>query len=155
MERNRKKKVKERKTVKRSLIKENKRHRESSSSESSIDVVPDDSSDDEESFQVINLLSPEDNVSVNEFVLVKFILERSADIYYVAKIISIKHEEYEVKFLRRKGNSNSFIFPVVEDVSVIERKDLAAILPCCSQKGTARTASVFKFNFNFSSLNVR
>ncbi|KAF2904734.1 hypothetical protein ILUMI_01449 [Ignelater luminosus] len=56
------KSVKEKKPVQRSLTKENKKRRQdSSSNESSVDVVVSNSSDDEESFQKeINLISPDD-----------------------------------------------------------------------------------------------
>ena len=74
--------------------------------------------------------------------------------YYIGKIISLQDADFVVKFLRKKAN-NSFQFPDVDDISVIAKKDIAAVLPTPISKGTSRTSNVFKFNVNFSFLNVR
>lgn len=91
---------------------------------------------------------------MGNFVLVKFLVLKK-DIFYVGQITSFQNEEYEIKFLRRQRNTSSFLFPTVEDISVVEKKDIAAVLPFSSTHGTARTSSVFKFNVNFANLNVR
>lgn len=147
LEKTRKKDVKKSKTVKRNLLRQD--------SESSIEIPQNDtSSEDESSGEDITYISEEHPISLDSFVLIKFI-SKSSKIYYIGKVIAIENNEFEVQFLRRKGVSNRFIFPNIVDCSVIERKDIVAILKCNNQKGTARTCSVYQFNFNFCGINVR
>lgn len=156
-ERNRKNSLKQKKaSVKRDLMVVGKKRNISTSSESSTEVVLQDSSDDddEDFFEDLKLISDNANIAIGNFVLVKFNGSK-VEIFYAGKIISFKDEEYEITFLRRQRNTNSFSFPTVEDISAIEKKDIVAVLPLSSTHGTARTSSVFKFNVNFSDLNVR
>lgn len=104
--------------------------------------------------KISKLISNSENIFVGNFALVKFLASKK-EIFYVGQITSLQDEEYEIKFLRRKRNTNSFLFPTVEDISVVQKKDIAAVLPSSSSHGIARTSSVFKFNVNFSNINVR
>lgn len=153
-EKKRKPSLKEKITVKRNLLKVDKKRNISTSSESSIDIPLNDSSDEENYWEDIKLISEGDTVTVGNFVLVKFFVSK-LEIFYIGQILSLQDEEYEVKFLRRRGGSNCFVFPNVDDISTIGRKDIAAVLPFSVSRGTARTTSVYKFNANFSSLNIR
>lgn len=144
------------KSVKRSLVPSAKKRHDSTSSESSVRsnvYIPEESSGDEDFWENLKMLSEEDKISVGNFVLVKFIANKT-EVYYVGKVISID-KEYEVKFLRRKGKSDCFLFPDVDDISTVPLNDIVAILPHSTAQGTSRTSCVYKFNINFSSLNVR
>lgn len=61
-------------------------------------------------------------VNVNDFVVVKFLGKRSIK-NYIGLIISKEDHEYTVKYLRR-STEKKFIFPVIEDTSVIEEADI-------------------------------
>lgn len=155
-ERKRKVSLKQKKaSVKKDLITVGKKRNISTSSESSTEVVLQDrSSDDDEDFEDLRLISDSVNIDVGNFVLVKFLVPNK-EIFYVGEITSLQEEDYEIKFLRRKGSTNSFLFPTVEDISIVQKRDVVAVLPPSSSHGTARTSSVFKFNVNFSTLNIR
>lgn len=86
--------------------------------------------------------------------LVSFKSHKS-DVHYMGKVMSIRNNEYEIKYLRRRGNSNYFVFPDIDDWSLVNKEDIVAIVPCFDEKRTLRTSSVFKFNFNFDSIKVR
>lgn len=137
------------------MTKRNTRKRNvSTSSDSSVEVLIDESSDDE-IMDEMNMISEQDTISPDDFVLVKFLVAKKMEIYYVGKVISLQDKDYEVKFLRRKGDSNSFLFPDVDDIAIIERKDVVALLPFSASQGTSRTSNVYRFNLNFSGFNIR
>ncbi|KAF2892675.1 hypothetical protein ILUMI_13497 [Ignelater luminosus] len=70
---------------------------------------------------------------LNNFVLVKFAIKRSdAHLFYVGRVLTISEnpKEFCVSFLRRSNKmSNSFIYPTVEDESMVMKADIAMILP--------------------------
>ena len=124
----------------------------SSSSESDISLneVNSDSGDDLEDFEPIT----SDEFKVGMFVLIQF-PGKAAVIHYIGCIQKIHPTSLLIKFLRRKGNSHNFVYPDVEDVSEVDFADVLAKLEAPSQTGTARCASIFTFNYNFSSLTVK
>jgi hypothetical protein len=81
---------------------------------------------DEES---IKELTDDQEISTNDYVLVKFPSKKNV-IYYIGKIQQIVDmDEYQVKFLRRKSSYLKFFYPDVDDVSEVNRQDIFAILP--------------------------
>ncbi|KAF5300841.1 hypothetical protein FQA39_LY10963 [Lamprigera yunnana] len=104
----------------RNLVKTDKKRIISTSSEYSVEIELDDSSEEDGFLEEMKQIGEEDTINV--------------EIYYVGKIISFHGEDYEVKFLQRKEQSNCFLFPHLDDISTIEKKDVAAILPFQSLK---------------------
>lgn len=76
-------------------------------------------------------------------------------IHYVGKVELVNSPLLTVKFMRRKGCGQTFLFPNVEDVSEVDSSDVVAKMHMPLQTGTARTAKIFTFNYNFSSLIVK
>ncbi|KAK5647416.1 hypothetical protein RI129_002308 [Pyrocoelia pectoralis] len=99
--------------------------------------------------------SLEGEIETGDFVLVKF-LAKTTSIHYVGRIEQINSPvSFTVKFMRRKGCSHTFIFPTVEDISDADISSIVARLHPPTQTGTARTSSIFTFNYRFSNLNVK
>lgn len=91
------------------------------------------------------------DLAIGDFILVKFKGKKMV-IHYAARISAINGEEYEVSYLRRKGSSSKFVFPLEEDSSCITKDDVVLKLPppqC--HGGTQRTSSIFYFSINFDS----
>lgn len=108
------------------------------------DWVPDD--------EVENSIVTKEDISEGKFVLIKF----PRKIFYVAKIIGVSDDEFEVSFLRKSLKfSNCFLFPNVADISFITLNDIAMILPEPVPGTTKRQSTMYKFGINFSSVNVR
>lgn len=133
-----------------------------SSSDSDVSMEIGHTSDDtdflinsDEELQSLPKLHIDTKFNVGDFVLVKF-HSKLASCYYIGQIIkSLEELEFEVKFLRRKDKSNTFVFPIVEDVSNVNRGDIVAFLSRADKNSTARTSSLFNFNYNFEEVNVR
>ena len=126
-----------------------------SSSSSENDSFPDDNSSDDISDECNDIEEFDDeNLDKGDFVLVRFPLKTKM-IHYIGQILSINNETLEVKFLRRKGLSNTFKFPDVEDISNVDKDDILSKLSTPLTSGTARTALCFKFPYNFSNLTVK
>lgn len=96
-----------------------------------------------------------DVLKIEDFVLVKFMGKSSSEIFYVGVIVqAYNFSDFGVKFLRKNGNY--FVFPLIDDISQISRKDIFAIIPKPNEiAGTSRAASRFVFNTDFSKFNVR
>lgn len=145
----RKQSLKLSKSTKRKLVPEIEDERESDLSLELIDSDNDSSLDEwpisMEKHFVIN---------VHDFVLTKFSTKTST-MYYIGQVLAKELNQYEIKFLRRKNNSTTFAFPLVDDILNIERDDIVMVLPTPQNSGTARTASLYKFQFNFKGWNVR
>lgn len=162
LEKKRKQGVKKNKVVKKDLFaktskpeeptKIKKSNKESSSSDSdvSLDEVYSRSSDDLEQFETVS----NGEFEIGDFLLVKF-PTKSLVIHYVGRVEKVKSTLLTIKFMRRKGCGQIFLFPNVEDVSEVDSSDVVAKLHTPLQTGTARTASIFTFNYDFSSLNVK
>ncbi|CAG9764577.1 unnamed protein product [Ceutorhynchus assimilis] len=121
---------------------------ESSSSESENDIHLDDSGDNE-SFES---LQDDDEVNINSYILVKFLV-KTASIYYVGIVVdNISDKKFKVKYLRRRGNSNKFYFPQIEDIETCEQSDIYAKLRIYSK---ARRDSTLTFYHNFEGINVK
>lgn len=123
----------------------------SSDSDASLDEVYSRSSSDLEEFEALSNSDFENG----DFVLVKF-PTKTTIIHYIGRVENnINDHLLSIKFMRRKGNGQTFVFPDVEDVTEIDSLDIVAKLHTPSQTGTARTASIYTFNYNFSNLVVK
>lgn len=92
---------------------------------------------------------------VGDFVMVKFATKLTI-CCYIGRILKITEDsEYEINFLRRKNTSNTFIHPLVEDISIVNENDIISVLSKATKLSTARTSSLYTFNYNFEGLNVR
>ncbi|KAG5898716.1 hypothetical protein JTB14_020910 [Gonioctena quinquepunctata] len=83
--------------------------------------------------------SDDDIMNENDFVLVKFCTKVEV-IYYIARVISAK--------------STELFYPLVDDISIVERDDIVLKLPEPNSAKTARTASLLLFYINLSGFDV-
>lgn len=126
---------------------------DSSESDNSIQLTDTDDSGDL-TMEEFPLLESGELVTQRDFVIVKF-PTKSTLVYYIGQVLSVSGTNIKVNFLRRKNNSNTFVFPPIEDTSVVERDDILSILPRATNAGTARTANLYTFNFNLKGWNIR
>ncbi|KAK4886484.1 hypothetical protein RN001_002755 [Aquatica leii] len=93
------------------------------------------------------------DISAQSFVLVKFPTKKTCK-YYVGKVLKkISNQEYKINFLRKQGNA--FVFPIVEDASIVLVKDIELHLPDPNLSGgTARTSTTYRFAIDMSLYNV-
>lgn len=95
------------------------------------------------------------NISVSDYVLVKFAGKKSF-IYYVGQIeVKNTESEFSVKYLRKKTDCSKFYFPEQVDSSIIDISDVCFILPqptFCG--GTVRAATLLSFPVELSDYNV-
>ncbi|KAJ8897007.1 hypothetical protein PR048_002353 [Dryococelus australis] len=66
-------------------------------------------------------------IEIGDFLMVKFTDTKDNAVFYVGQVQVKGNEEYEVKYLREKGNK--FVFPDVDDISVVPRQDIFSKLP--------------------------
>ena len=70
------------------------------------------------------------NYRQNDYVIVKFLGRKNQIQHYIGIIQAEEHpNDYVIKFFRRMGDSNKFITPLLEDVSLVEKKDIVNLLP--------------------------
>ncbi|XP_041371560.1 uncharacterized protein LOC121385091 [Gigantopelta aegis] len=79
-------------------------------------------------------LGHSERLKKDDFALVRFQTEKNREIHYtgeVQEIIIVEDDvEYEIMFMRRSSKrSYIFNFPIIDDVSDIEAKDIVAVLP--------------------------
>lgn len=84
-----------------------------------------------------------------DYILVKFETGSKRILHYVAQILDIDDDDYEVKWLKRSNKRDSFI-PDTCNISSVAQPDVVARLPQPSMVGAAKRSS-FKFDFDFSS----
>lgn len=75
--------------------------------------------------------------------------------FYIGQVIEIDGDSYQVEFLGRKRNSTRFHFPIIDDIAIVQVNDIEARLAQPQKAGTARTQSLFLFNYNFQLMDVR
>lgn len=86
-------------------------------------------SDDFSDLENVHFITDDDEIHQNDFVLVKFSLKMSVS-YYVGKVIeSLNLNEFQIKYLRRKVPGYKFYYPLVDDISTVDRSDLVLKLP--------------------------
>lgn len=76
---------------------------------------------------------------------------REKKIYYIAKVIGDKNQDFEVSFLRKSvKNPNKFHVPNVPDIATVAFHDIKMILPQPSFTGsTKRTQGLYCFDIDF------
>jgi len=95
--------------------------------------------------QEIEAIDSDQNLE-GKYVLVKFVSKKSCK-YYVALVLN---EKLKVKFMRKWSSKNifvkdCFIWPLVDDISVIKRTDIRHILP--TPKEDRRGRLTFQISF--------
>lgn len=99
-------------------------------------------------------LTADEVLSVNDFVLAKFVLNRP--VFYVCQIISIENNSFTVKFFRKCGGKYIFNEPSIEDVSFISRSDLVMKLPePIHPPGTSRARNRYIFDTDLSKYYIK
>ncbi|KAG5864957.1 hypothetical protein JTB14_018719 [Gonioctena quinquepunctata] len=114
------------------------------------DMDLDHSADDDE----LNELLDDEKILRDDYILVKFATKKRS-LHYVGKVIDVmKNGEFEVTF--KKKCIKGFVYPGVEDISYIERKDIVSKLPKpMTTPGTSRMATFLQFNVNFVGYDVK
>lgn len=64
---------------------------------------------------------------MDDFILVKFIVKLNF-IHHIGLVLDAHPNEYNVKYLRRKGATNNFYFPVINDIALCSRTGIVAKL---------------------------
>ena len=106
-----------------------------------------------------------ENIVIGDYVIVKFSGKKKV-VHYVGLVVepqevnsetSGDESDYTVKFLRRETPSSfSFIFPSVDEITVIAADDIVQKLPSPVQTGgTARVGRHVVFPVDFGSYNMR
>lgn len=155
------KEAKEKKTNRRILENE-------SSDESSDEIVPTQDSENEEEFlaELLNRTSDEENdiyenvedivLHSGDFVLVNCSTKKHKLSYIGLVIKVLVGMDCRIKFLRRHGNSNKFIYPENEEICDVEYSQVIRKLPVPFQNlATARTQSTLMFKIDFQSYEAR
>lgn len=95
------------------------------------------------------------NLKNSDYVLVKF-NQKPQDVFYVGIIQkTMSQNDFDISFMR-KASANRFTFPLIEDVSMVTREDITALLPPPMElPGTSRTRAHFCFKANFGYYNMR
>lgn len=136
-----------------------KNKNETSESELSDDIsIRSESSSDYDINAECNLLEKgfedgDQELKNEDFVLVRFQANKK-NFYYIGTILRIETSEAEIKFLRSHKVIDKFIFPNVDDISIVNKRDIVLVLPKPTLAGTKRHQSYFHFEVNFSSLEV-
>lgn len=159
LEKSRSSEAKRRKTVKQLVINDS-----SSESDNVIEYID---SDDPEDFinELLSNNQMEDDdflqdidkqtIKINDYVLVNCSTKKNK-IAYIGCVIQLAIDQYKIKFLRRFGNSNKFIYPEAEDVCDIKRSQILTKLPTpCQNSATARTKSTLRFELEFQVYEIK
>lgn len=109
------------------------------------DWVPDEVEKD-------NSIVTKEDILEGQFILIKF----PRKIFYVAKVIGVTDNDFEVSFLRKSvKHFNCFLFSTMPDISFISLNEIAMILLEPVPGTTKRQPKMYKFGINFSSVNIR
>ncbi|KAF5278025.1 hypothetical protein FQR65_LT15826 [Abscondita terminalis] len=121
--------------------------RSSSESESEVEMSLSDSINDVSDEELLGLCD-DDQLNVGDYIVVKFPTKRTV-IHFVGQITTIYNDtEMEVNFLRKKKTENgTFVFPDVQDISLVLRGDVVFKLPKpIAAGGTLRQNKSFYFS---------
>lgn len=126
----------------------------SSDTNQSLYLESDDLSDEFSEEENTKLLQDDDIIHENDYLLVKFPL-KSNTLFYIGKVLEVtNYSEYLIKFLRRKTSDYTFYYPVIDDISTVDRSDIVLKLPQPTSAKTARTSSFLSFRINLSVYNI-
>ncbi|KAL1489839.1 hypothetical protein ABEB36_013771 [Hypothenemus hampei] len=100
------------------------------------------------SFDVINI----NDINVGDYILVKFCTKKKL-LHYVALVENIEQDEYDVSYLRRKGDK--FIFPSIAEKYSVPKEDVIMKLSAPTfHGGTARISQQLVFAIEFQKFNL-
>ncbi|KAJ8896604.1 hypothetical protein PR048_001948, partial [Dryococelus australis] len=86
-----------------------------------------------------------DQIEIENFLMVKFTDTKDNAVFYVGRMQVMGNKEYEAKYLRKKGKK--FVFPDVDDISVVPRQDIFSKFPRPKEmRGTKQTANYLTFD---------
>jgi hypothetical protein len=88
-------------------------------------------------------------ITAGDFVFVRFATKKTKALY-VGQVEEKEAFTYKVEFMRRQGGTWKFSFPDKDDMSEIEREDVAKLPRPVSSGGTASTTTLKYFGVNFS-----
>lgn len=119
--------------------------RSSSGSSSEMEMSLSDSVNDV-SDEELPALCDDAELNIGDFIVVKFLTKKIV-VHFVGQILKIYNDrEVEAKFLRKKKSENMFVFPNVEDISLVVREDVVYKLPKpIAAGGTLRQKGCFYF----------
>lgn len=93
-------------------------------------------------------------IKAEDFILVRFRTKKKT-VHYIGQVHSVpSKDEYNVKFLRRKGQSGTFVFPKIEDNADVSVEDIVLKLPPPAYAGTERTNGQYIFPIDFNTYVV-
>ena len=129
----------------------------SSNSEEDMDIseacgLGSDSSDNDDGSLELGSI---ERVDVGDFIICQIATKKTIS-YFVAQVLENVDEDFDlqVKYLKRRGKQNVFIFSNEEPAS-LPIGDVRFILPNPNSFGTtSRTKDIFSFNVNFGDLNI-
>jgi hypothetical protein len=135
---------------------------ESSSSDESDGEIQYQESDDSP-YQVEEQENSNENIDTadrdfrkHDFVLVKFLTESKHEVYYIGQILDISDQNFNIKFLRRRGISNVFLYPNVDDIQDVCIDNITCKVKENISSVSKRMRNSFAFSiFNFYSKNIR
>lgn len=86
----------------------------------------------------------------NDFVLVCFNTKKTTK-YYVGLVQEVvDNDQFLVKYMRKK-KEKIFVFPQVDDISLVSHEDIAAVL----EKPDITSRGIYTFNYNFDAYNAQ
>lgn len=134
---------------KRKIIKKPVYQIEEISSEELSDIAEFSDFTDDASFTVADIY---DTIEKGDFCLTR-LQGKKTEHFYVAEIIDIKGEQYNVKYLKKIAHTNKFLYE--KDVYEIENKNIVFKLPKPkSVGGSERQCMQLTFGISFSNYNV-
>lgn len=87
-------------------------------------------------------------VNVNDYVLVRFATKKTVT-YYVGKVLETINGEHLINFMRRKKPGYHFVYPDVEDQSLVSEEHVMKLPPPNFVGGTARSTRKLTFPVKF------
>lgn len=128
---------------------------ESSSESENMSICSDTEYSDEE-FTSQNADNFENEVKVGKYVLVKFLTKKSV-VHFVGLVTEKSDDNVLVRFMRQKPDQNVFIFPDINDESLVNVEDIVMSLPdpTVSQESSRLSVSQISFDVSFANFNIR
>ncbi|CAG9760756.1 unnamed protein product [Ceutorhynchus assimilis] len=84
-------------------------------------------------------------IIIGSFVLVQFVTKKTCK-HFVGEVVNIMEDDHNVKFMR-KCFKNGFVFPQVDDISLVKEQDIIKHLetPSVMRRG------IYRFHYDLSS----
>lgn len=104
--------------------------------------------EDDRLVDTLNSVEPEEQQSkiiVGSFVIVQFVTKKTCK-HFVGEVLNIMEDDYNVKFMR-KCFTNGFVFPQVDDISLVKEQDIIKHLETPSEV----RRGIYRFRCDLSS----